>query len=377
LKENKEEVETQVSGYEQNTEMMSNQSEQMNLLATQRQGNRTQLTQKTSEFNQYLDAFNQIKTQEKEFRFKHQEIEVRHNETQKHLHALLTEHHVHLDEIETISQDELTQAQALITHIEHQQKQKMKLEQQTHHYQTEITHLQPQIPQDQTQEVLLDGLNSIQSEITDQQEIHFHSQNQIDLHIKSLEQEKEMEADHKRVKQEYNRWSVIADVIGSSSGKIFRNFAQSLTLEIVLNQANLFLKELAPRYLLMRIEEQDLEFQVIDQDQGDEARSLHSLSGGEAFLISLALALGLSNSASQDIPIQSLFIDEGFGTLDPNSLETALAVLDSLQYTGRQIGVISHVEGLAERVGTEVQVKPLGGGRSQIKVKQKDLFARL
>ena len=108
---------------------------------------------------------------------------------------------------------------------------------------------------------------------------------------------------------------------------------------------------------------------LVDRDQGDEVRTVHSLSGGESFLVSLALALALSNVSSQQTQVESLFIDEGFGTLDPATLEVALAALDSLQAAGRQVGLISHVTGLAERFGVHVQVTPEGGGRSRVVVK--------
>ena len=107
---------------------------------------------------------------------------------------------------------------------------------------------------------------------------------------------------------------------------------------------------------------------MVDGDLGDEPRTVRSLSGGESFLVSLALALGLSSLSSKDVRVESLFIDEGFGTLDAHSLDTALSVLDSLQAEGRQVGVISHVGGLAERIGVRVSVEPLGGGRSRVRV---------
>ncbi len=125
--------------------------------------------------------------------------------------------------------------------------------------------------------------------------------------------------------------AALAEAIGSHDGKIFRAFAQGLTLDALLEQANHHLLGLAPRYALERVPAQDLEVQVIDRDMGDEIRGVASLSGGESFLISLALALGLSSLAAHSVRVQSLFIDEGFGTLDPATLDTALAVLDALQ----------------------------------------------
>jgi exonuclease SbcC len=101
---------------------------------------------------------------------------------------------------------------------------------------------------------------------------------------------------------------------------------------------------------------------------GDEVRGVASLSGGESFLVSMALALGLSSLSSRTAAVGSLFVDEGFGSLDPDTLEVALAALDSLQASGRKVGLISHVPGLAERIGARVQVVPLGGGRSRVEV---------
>ncbi len=161
---------------------------------------------------------------------------------------------------------------------------------------------------------------------------------------------------------------VLGQMIGSHDGKLFRSFAQSLTLDGLLAVANSHLEELAPRYQLERVPKHDLELQVIDRDLGSEVRSVQSLSGGESFLVSLALALGLSSMSAHDVRVRTLLIDEGFGTLDPTTLDSALAVLDALQATGRQVGIISHVPALVERVGAHVRVAPRGGGRSEVVV---------
>ena len=137
---------------------------------------------------------------------------------------------------------------------------------------------------------------------------------------------------------------------------------------MLLAQANAHLRRLHPRYRLARIAGTDLDILVIDGDLGDEARTVRGLSGGEGFLVSLALALGLSSLSARDVRVESLFIDEGFGTLDTSSLDKALSVLDSLQSEGRQVGIISHVGGLAERIGVRVAVEPQGGGSSTVRV---------
>ncbi|MFT6232792.1 MAG: exonuclease SbcC [Myxococcota bacterium] len=162
------------------------------------------------------------------------------------------------------------------------------------------------------------------------------------------------------------RWAAISNVIGSADGKLFRTFAQGLTLDSLLVYANHHLSDLAPRYRLQRVPREDLALQIIDQDMGDEVRAIPSLSGGETFLTSLALALGLSSLAASETPVESLFIDEGFGTLDRDTLEIALAALDALQASGRQVGLISHVDGLSEHIGVAIHVQKLGAGKSRV-----------
>ena len=161
-------------------------------------------------------------------------------------------------------------------------------------------------------------------------------------------------------------WLQLAELIGSQDGRKFRRFAQSLTLDALLQPTNSRLSELAPRYRLTRVPGQDLDLQVVDRDMGDDIRGIPSLSGGETFLVSLALALGLSSLSASQTPVETLFIDEGFGTLDADTLEVVLSILDSLQATGKQVGVISHVPGLGERIGVQVRVERMGQGRSRI-----------
>lgn len=161
----------------------------------------------------------------------------------------------------------------------------------------------------------------------------------------------------------------LSELIGSHDGGRFRDFAQSLTLDAVVGLANSHLRELAPRYALMRVPSEDLELQVIDRDMGDEIRSVQSLSGGESFLVSLALALGLASLSARDTRLESLFIDEGFGSLDDKTLDQALSTLDMLQASGRQVGLISHVPNFSDRIGIQVAVVPEGPGRSRVEVR--------
>ena len=168
-------------------------------------------------------------------------------------------------------------------------------------------------------------------------------------------------------------WLELADLIGSSDGGELRSFVQGLTFQSLLEQADRHLARLAPRYRLVRVpptasKSYDLDMQVVDLDLGGEIRAVESLSGGETFLVSLALALALSSLSSDRTTIESLFIDEGFGTLDPDSLDTVLSTLEALRTDGRQVGVISHVEGLAERIGTRIQLIRVGTGRSRLEI---------
>ncbi len=167
------------------------------------------------------------------------------------------------------------------------------------------------------------------------------------------------------------RWGKLNELIGSADGKKFRNYAQQFTLDVLLGYANSHLSQLAKRYRLERVAAlggPSLGLMVRDQDMGGEVRSVNSLSGGESFLVSLALALGLASLSSNRVRVESLFIDEGFGSLDSETLRVALDALDGLQSMGRKVGVISHVQEMTERIATRVVVQPTGGGTSSVTV---------
>jgi len=167
-------------------------------------------------------------------------------------------------------------------------------------------------------------------------------------------------------KKECARFDKLHGLIGSADGKKYRNFAQGLTFELMVSHANRQLEKMTDRYLLIRYEQQPLELNVLDNYQAGEIRSTKNLSGGESFIVSLTLALGLSKMASQKVRVDSLFLDEGFGTLDEETLETALETLSSLQQDGKLIGVISHVSALKERISAQINITPVSGGRSSL-----------
>jgi exonuclease SbcC len=165
-----------------------------------------------------------------------------------------------------------------------------------------------------------------------------------------------------------SRWARLNELIGQADGKKFRIFAQGLTLKKLVNLANFHLRNLNDRYFIHKPDDQNLDLEIIDTYQADNRRSMLTLSGGESFLVSLALALGLSDLAGNKAQIRSLFIDEGFGSLDENSLDMALSTLENLRASGKTIGLISHVSTLKERIGTQIQVKKAGNGLSQIQI---------
>ncbi len=176
--------------------------------------------------------------------------------------------------------------------------------------------------------------------------------------VKRLEQQK----------KEYQRWAKLNEIIGMSDGKKFRIFAQALTLEKLILLANQHLQQLNGRYVIEKLKGDDLSLEIVDTYQANHRRSMHTLSGGERFLVSLALALGLSDLAGRQSQIQSLFIDEGFGTLDDNSLDLVLTTLENLQSSGKTIGVISHVKELKERIATQIQLIRQENGFSKLKI---------
>jgi exonuclease SbcC len=155
--------------------------------------------------------------------------------------------------------------------------------------------------------------------------------------------------------------------MGDANGKKFRDYAQQYNLDILIEHANQQLAMLSQRYTLKRLDN-SLSLAIIDHDMDGETRSVASLSGGESFLTALALSLAIANMASGSMKIESLFIDEGFGTLDASSLYMVMNALDQLQNQGRKVVLISHIQEMHERIPVQIQVKPLGAGASTIEI---------
>jgi exonuclease SbcC len=195
-----------------------------------------------------------------------------------------------------------------------------------------------------------------------------------ELRARQAEDQRRQDANHALAEQiakaydQWQRWARLNALIGSATGDTFRKIAQAYNLDLLVHHANVQLRQLVRRYRLKRGGSM-LGLLVMDTEMGDELRSVHSLSGGETFLVSLALALGLASMASSTLKIESLFIDEGFGSLDPESLQLAMDALDGLQAQGRKVAVISHVQEMHERIPVQIQVKRQGNGLSTLEVK--------
>ncbi|NOU50431.1 AAA family ATPase [Pseudoalteromonas sp. JBTF-M23] len=203
-------------------------------------------------------------------------------------------------------------------------------------------------------------------ELTQSQWLELSSQ--LKQHEQNVAARTQQQTELTQLQAQYEHWYLLDKLLGDATGKKLRNIAQTQTLRILLQYANQHLSSLSKRYRLCVIGH-SLNIAIIDKDMADEQRSVNTLSGGESFLVSLALALGLASLSANKVQISSLFIDEGFGTLDPETLSVALDALDSLQAQGRKVGVISHVSEMTERVATQIHVKKQPGGYSSIQIK--------
>jgi DNA repair protein SbcC/Rad50 len=186
--------------------------------------------------------------------------------------------------------------------------------------------------------------------------------------LQAQERLKGLETEIKEASAIADTWLAINEAIGSASGDRFAQIAQAVTLGLLVERANLHLRDLKPRYQL-EVAASDLALLVVDLDMAGDRRTTRSLSGGERFLVSLALALALSGMGTHGALAGTLFIDEGFGSLDSDSLDLAIDALERLQAQGRTVGVISHVQAMKDRIPVQVEVVKTGGGASEVRLK--------
>ena len=190
---------------------------------------------------------------------------------------------------------------------------------------------------------------------------------QLEVNQQNLSKQQQFAEQIQQIQLQEHRWNKISSLIGDSKGKDFRDLAQQYNLDILLEYANQQLAMLSQRYTLKRLDN-SLSLAIVDHDMDGEIRSVASLSGGESFLTALAISLAIANMASGSMKIESLFIDEGFGTLDASSLHMVMNALDQLQSQGRKVVLISHIQDMHERIPVQIQVQPIGSGSSRIEV---------
>ena len=229
--------------------------------------------------------------------------------------------------------------------------------------QTAHLNQQPNIELNVLTQQIKDNLEALmaQSEVLDKFKVD------LARHQDNLDKQAKFANQIQAIQQQEHRWGKISGLIGDAKGKDFRDYAQQYNLDILLEHANQQLVMLSQRYTLKRLEN-SLSLAIVDHDMDGETRSVSSLSGGESFLTALALSLAIANMASGSMKIESLFIDEGFGTLDASSLYMVMNALDQLQNQGRKVVLISHIQEMHERIPVQIQVKPLGAGASTIQV---------
>ena len=215
-----------------------------------------------------------------------------------------------------------------------------------------------------------DELNELQNKIDELQKTIGSFEKELEINAANMKKHEDKIKELEKKKDAFQVWVKLNEMVGSANGDKFAKFAQGITLDQLIYLANKHLEILSPRYELQRSLESNklLEIEIVDGFQGDVVRPVSTLSGGESFIVSLSLALGLSSLASQKISIDSLFLDEGFGTLDSDSLELALNALNQLQSSGKMVGVISHVEALKERIPLQIKVEPKGDGTSELEL---------
>ena len=244
--------------------------------------------------------------------------------------------------------------------LESQRQQAVVLYQQASKALSEHQALQPENLNDQP-ETLSEQIDILRLQVRDNAQQQGQARQQLDSDQQRRQQQQSLLQQIADGEQQADDWGYLNQMIGSRDGDKFRKFAQGLTLDHLVWLANNQLTRLHGRYLLQRKSQEALELQVIDTWQADAQRDTRTLSGGESFLVSLALALALSDLVSHKTRIESLFLDEGFGTLDAETLDTALDALDALNASGKTIGVISHVDAMKERIPVQIKVRKVNG----------------
>ncbi|RZG65347.1 ATP-dependent dsDNA exonuclease [Acinetobacter bouvetii] len=325
-------------------------------------------------YQQLKQSFEQLRQQFEQEKSQLEQLKAQQQQNQNHAQHASQEIQLWLAQHTDFNLDDLTQ----LTQISPAQEQQIRQQLQNaerllneassalrtmQEQQTEHAAHQPEIDLAQLLQLISDNaaMLSAQLEIRDQLKL------KLELHQQNVTKQQQFADQIQKIQQEEHRWGKISGLMGDATGKKFRDYAQQYNLDILLEHANQQLALLSQRYTLKRLEN-SLSLAIIDHDMDGETRSVASLSGGESFLTALALSLAIANMASGSMKIESLFIDEGFGTLDASSLHIVMNALDQLQNQGRKVVLISHIQEMHERIPVQIQVQPLGAGASTIAV---------
>ncbi|KQW98104.1 ATP-dependent dsDNA exonuclease [Acinetobacter sp. Root1280] len=323
--------------------------------------------QQKQSFNQLRNQFEQEKSQLEQLKAQQQHNQNNLNQVNQDIQQWLTQHPAfQANDLEYLAQITAVQEQQIRQQLQHAERMLNEANSALNTIQEQLTEHklhQPEIDFEQLQQLILDNANTLktQFEIRDQLKL------KLELHQQNVAKQKQFADQIQQVQQEEHRWGKISGLMGDATGKKFRDYAQQYNLDILLEHANQQLAMLSQRYTLKRLDN-SLSLAIIDHDMDGETRSVASLSGGESFLTALALSLAIANMASGSMKIESLFIDEGFGTLDASSLHMVMNALDQLQNQGRKVVLISHIQEMHERIPVQIQVRPLGAGASTIEV---------
>jgi exonuclease SbcC len=304
---------------------------------------------------------------------KNKDLKVLNGELQVNLEKLLSDLREKLiHSLEEFEQQLLTEndAEVIRTKVNQLDIQKAKLEQDKERIQIELVENQGKDDLAQTQEQLVLLVKELENNIQIISESIGANRKQIETNNEAKSRLASSLATLELLNKDLDLWTTMNKLIGDSSGKRFSDFVQDLTLSQLIAFGNDRLKSFSDRYLLaVPQRNESTSLQVIDTHMGNTRRSVSSLSGGETFKLSLALAFGLSDLAAKNVNIESLFIDEGFGTLDPESLDQAITILEEMQHkNNKSIGIISHVGELKDRIGAKIKLVSTGGGYSRVVV---------
>ena len=347
------------------TEVKAN--EWLNQHDQQRQQLQNQYQQIKQRFEQARQNFEQQKNELEQLKAQQQQQQTTVTQTKTEIRAWLNQHpEFEEHQLADLLAIRAEQEQHIRTSLQHAERllNEAASALKTLQHQLQI-HQQQQPPIEHTQ--LIEYIHLNHEKLQQQAEQRDQFKLKLEVHQQNLAKQKQFADQIQQIQQQEHRWNKISSLIGDSKGKDFRDLAQQYNLDILLEYANQQLAMLSQRYTLKRLDN-SLSLAIIDHDMDGETRSVASLSGGESFLTALAISLAIANMASGSMKIESLFIDEGFGTLDASSLHMVMNALDQLQSQGRKVVLISHIQEMHERIPVQIQVQPIGSGSSRIEV---------